>query len=301
MFCPIYINKDSNDHAIIENNNQLTYSELNEKIYAYQTQLKLLNISKGSHIGFVIPGSIESIAMLFACFREQIVAVLINSKQPESTIVETLRKTNCKYYIKNEPIIITQNCTLITLKTDTSKQSNTTPNTTLSLDRKASILCSSGSTGEPKFIVHSLKNHIINAKESKKYIPITKHDRYLLSLPIHHISGLSILFRIFLSQASVVINTVPLEKSISTQNITHCSLTNMQLNMLLGDDYRLEKIKKTSLKACILGGSHFPKKAIESIKKSNIAFYLTYGCSECTSQISCTQLSPSSKAQKIYI
>ena len=62
----------------------------------------------------------------------------------------------------------------------------------------------SGSSGFEKAVVHSLRNHIYNALGSNAFEPLNQGDRWLLSLPLYHVGGLAIFFRILISGAAMV-------------------------------------------------------------------------------------------------
>ena len=72
----------------------------------------------------------------------------------------------------------------------------------------ATIIFTSGSTGSPKAVVHSLANHFYNALGANEQMPLNPGDRWLLSLPMYHVSGLAILFRTLLSGAAMVIPAI---------------------------------------------------------------------------------------------
>ena len=61
------------------------------------------------------------------------------------------------------------------------------------LQRPATIVHTSGSTGVPRAMLHSCGNHYYNALGSNANLPLTVGDRWLLDLPLHprRSSGLS--------------------------------------------------------------------------------------------------------------
>jgi O-succinylbenzoic acid--CoA ligase len=75
---------------------------------------------------------------------------------------------------------------------------------TESLERPATIVLSSGSTGIPKAVVHTIEAHVASARGAAMNMPLEPGDRWLWSLPLFHVSGLSILIRCAVAGATVV-------------------------------------------------------------------------------------------------
>lgn len=55
----------------------------------------------------------------------------------------------------------------------------------------AFILCTSGTTGEPKGVMLSEENILANAEDILRYFPLTEKDRILISRPIYHCAVLT--------------------------------------------------------------------------------------------------------------
>ena len=112
----------------------------------------------------------------------------------------------------------------------------------ITLSQKASIIFTSGSSGDAKAVLHSYANHWYNATGANENIQIQPGDRWLLSLPLYHVGGLAILFRCFLAGAAVVVgqDEALLEDVFRDYKITHVSFVPVQLKRLLNDCLRLQ-------------------------------------------------------------
>ena len=75
----------------------------------------------------------------------------------------------------------------------------------MDLEQEVTIIATSGSSGEAKAAVHTWGNHFYSAQGSNEIIPLTSSDRWLLSLPLYHVSGIAIMVRCLLSGAGLVI------------------------------------------------------------------------------------------------
>ena len=75
----------------------------------------------------------------------------------------------------------------------------------LNPDAWSTIIFTSGSSGFPKAVIHTLANHFFSALGANRITPLKPGDRWLMSLPLFHVGGLAIFFRSLLSGSSIVI------------------------------------------------------------------------------------------------
>lgn len=149
-----------------------------------------------------------------------------------------------------------------------------------------SALFTSGSSGSPRAVVHDLSAHIVNAQGAASRIPLEPGCGWLLSLPLHHVSGFSVLIRSLLSGATIVIPDVrmPLENHMAHPSVTHLSVVAMQLQRLLQAKAPLQR-----LHAVLGGGGPFPKPLIHQAVRAGVPLHITYGMTETASQISTSE------------
>ena len=149
---------------------------------------------------------------------------------------------------------------------------------------RATIILSSGSTGVPKAIVHTMAAHVASAKGAATNMQLDPGDRWLWSLPLCHVSGLSILVRCAVASATVV--GMPTGSKLSArlldeQRITHLSVVTTQLRRLLAD----ENFPSLHLKAVLLGGSSVDSRLVAAARERGVSVHTTYGLSEMASQV----------------
>lgn len=154
----------------------------------------------------------------------------------------------------------------------------------LSVDQEATVVFTSGSTGEPRGALHSIGNHYYSALGSNENIRVQPGDRWLLSLPLYHVGGLGIVFRCLLGRAAIVVPG-PGERELEAAfRATHVSMVATQLKRLL--DLDAEKIP--SLHAVLLGGSAIPPGLIDAALERAVPIHTSYGMTEMTSQVATT-------------
>ncbi|WP_375753302.1 o-succinylbenzoate--CoA ligase [Vibrio sp. HN007] len=142
----------------------------------------------------------------------------------------------------------------------------------------ASIVFTSGTTGEPKAVAHTASQHIASAKGLLEQITFESEDCWLLSLPTYHVSGLAIVWRWLFSGAKIKIGSGEhLGKDL--EGVTHASLVATQLKRLLDSGNAL------TLKRVLLGGSHIPTDLTQRANQRGIETWVGYGMTEAASTV----------------
>jgi O-succinylbenzoic acid--CoA ligase len=105
------------------------------------------------------------------------------------------------------------------------------------------LVHTSGTTGVPREVVLSLGNVLANALGCAAALGVSRGDRWLCPLPLHHIAGLMVLLRSVIYATTVVIG--PADRS----DITVASLVPTQLARLI------DRPPPPSLRVVLLGGA----------------------------------------------
>jgi O-succinylbenzoic acid--CoA ligase len=160
----------------------------------------------------------------------------------------------------------------------------------------ALIVMTSGSTGDPKGVVLSHANMLAAARASNANIPLTKGDRWLLSIPLYHVGGLAILYRCLLAGAAAAVpgHKEPLDLAMDRLRPTHVSLVATQLRRLL----QLERGRRVlaAAKAVLVGGGPCPEKLAREAARARVPLLTTYGLTEMSSQVATTALGEGTEA-----
>ena len=162
------------------------------------------------------------------------------------------------------------------------------------LKQITNIIFTSASSGPPKAVVHSYKNHYYSALGSNLNISLSSEDCWLLCLPLCHIGGLSILYRTALKGANIFIPNQDLPIVIRKQkNITHISMVTTQIQQLFKDQIVCESLSR--LRAILIGGDNIPPAVVQKASQWNLNLFYSYGSSEMSSQISTTRYTDKNK------
>lgn len=265
ILCPIAQNarRYPDSPAIIDNKKIITYKQLDRLIDSTVAELIQRGLNFHNRAICAEENSRGYIIALLTLWRLEITCCLLNTRLPTQT--------------KDK-----QANALISPARSWAKS----PSKTWDLSKDATIIFTSGSSGEPKAALHTFGNHVYSAWGSNAHIPLKRDDRWLLSLPLYHVGGLSILFRCFLAGACVVVADFKTGyyKTFKKFVITHASLVPTQLYRMLQ-----ENKEKTSLKTILLGGAAIPETLLKKALGQNLPVYISYGLTEMSSQVATSQ------------
>jgi len=288
-----YMESRPDDTFIHYNNNDITYENM---VYALEGRIKslqALNIKEGALVGLYLDKSLDLIEVLFACIEIKVTPLIIPHQSTKDEIKKLCNLVKFDYFITSWN------------KTDNLKNNNvpTFPIQELSPSiggcapsiqnelndtQIACLLLTSGTTGVPKIVPLSIKNILESCKAWHERISYKTHDIYLNCLPLHHIGGLSIIFRSLLYGFKVVLVDKFKNDDCIEQIIKHrISLISLVPTMLA----RIIQSKKIRilhqhLRAVILGGAYCKSTLIKEAIKHNINLYKSYGMTESCSGIS---------------
>ena len=289
--CPIKINalKYGGQPAIISKNGTITYESFDRAIDYCAQKLSDIGIKEKERVCISAPANAEYIITLFALWRMGAVACLLSDRLPLDALGEQIKNVRGKILLaaeakacKSLPVAA------VSLESIVIKNAPRTSSKSVfyALNQPLTILFTSGSSALPKAVQHTFANHYYSALGSDENIPVTPSDRWLLSLPLYHVSGLSILFRCFLKGAAVVIfKNKDVCSVINKCHITHVSLVAAQLQRALAAK-GCSALKK--LKALLVGGGAMPEQLRAEARSRGVPLYVSYGLTEMASQVATT-------------
>ncbi|MDP5253818.1 MULTISPECIES: AMP-binding protein [unclassified Vibrio] len=148
----------------------------------------------------------------------------------------------------------------------------------------ASLVFTSGSTGQPKAVAHSLAQHLECAQAVNQALRFDSTSRWLVSLPFYHVSGLALIHRCFLANATLVFGR---DWQQYLPCCSHVSMVATQLLTLLSSPRLLE-----SLPCVLLGGSSIPESLLPLLRERGLqdCVWLGYGMTESASTVTLGRL-----------
>lgn len=166
-------------------------------------ELTRLGVKSGDRIAACLPTGPELVELLLAALQIGAIFCPLNNKLPLSALQKQVEKLAPKL--------------LFTPSGYEHYSTHAAPLKPASL-----LLFTSGSTSEPKMVSLSLAALKANAQSAACVCDLRPGDRWLLSLPMHHVAGIGILFRSEAAHAQVTFDP-------SDREITHLSQVPAQL------------------------------------------------------------------------
>ncbi|MCX5771524.1 MAG: class I adenylate-forming enzyme family protein, partial [Candidatus Hydrogenedentes bacterium] len=180
---------------------ELSFGELDSASARAEQRLRGSGVMRGDIVGVALGQTVEAVVMLRGLMRIGAAACMIDPRWPQNEIDRAMSAAGCIRLIDRFTI-------------EEADAEVKPPN--IDQSQPATIFFTSGSTGEPKLALHSVDNHVQSALASNANMPLAPGDRWLLSLPLHHVAGIAILFRCACAGAAVAVPDVemPLARAI---------------------------------------------------------------------------------------
>ncbi|HZF57050.1 MAG TPA: o-succinylbenzoate--CoA ligase, partial [Rubrobacter sp.] len=253
--------------------------------------LRLGELKAGSRVALFLSKDERYLVLLLALIRAGCVACPLSTRLPPGGVAPLLRRAACSALISDNEKALEAAGDLRKLGPGALLEAPEMPTgrpepPDIPLDRASTIIFTSGSTGAPKAALHTFGNHYYSAVGSNTNIALVPGDRWLHSLPLYHVGGLSILFRCLLARAAVALPDPdqPLDDAIAGLGATHVSLVPTQLLRLLrGGAAALERVK-----AVLLGGGAIPAYLVDEALARGLPIHTSYGLTEMASQVTTT-------------
>jgi o-succinylbenzoate---CoA ligase len=147
------------------------------------------------------------------------------------------------------------------------------------------LIYTSGTSGQPKPVVHTYANHRASALASAWNLGVDPDDRWLCVLPVFHVGGLAILIRSAIYGTAAVVHdgfdAPAVVAALHGGDVTLVSLVSTMLHRLREAGLS----EAPALRAALLGGGPVPRDLLEWSAARGLPVLQTYGMTETSSQI----------------
>jgi O-succinylbenzoic acid--CoA ligase len=286
--------------AVVAASDAVSYAELDHRVSAAALHIGELGLGDGKRVGLYLPKDERYLMLLLAVMRAGGVACPVSTRLPPAGVAPLLKRAGCSALISDDQRVLEAVEGIRGLRPGVVLDSSADPSgwqepLDVDLDRPSTVIFTSGSTGVPKAALHTFGNHYHSALGSNANIALAPGDRWLHSLPLYHVGGLSIVFRCLLAGAAVALPDPAqfLGEAVAALGATHVSLVSTQLLRLLREDADLGGVK-----AMLLGGGPVPAYLIDEALARGLPIHTSYGLTEMASQVTTTP--PGAAREELY-
>lgn len=267
-----HFNSLADKTSLIDGFGSFSYKDLSEQILLYKNQLDI-DIADGQVVAILSDYNFYAVALFFALLQKKAIVVPIVTINKDE-VKKRLSVAECSW-------IIQSNGKELSMKQNTSLAKPHAMVANLIEEKQAGlILFSSGSTGEPKAMIHNLDN-LVNSYEGKK----TKNLNMLVFLMFDHVGGLNTLLNTLAMGAKIILpsnrNPDHIAQLIEEHNIHVLPASPTFLNLLLMAKVQ-DKYNLKSLKMITYGTESMPESLLHKLKKAfpKTRLLQTFGTSE---------------------
>lgn len=264
--------------AVVVGDRQLTFDQLSQQALQLAVRVSRASTNHSQPVAFVAHPTLDSLLLFYA---------LLEIGRPALPLNPRLLATDHDALVAQAGAVEIAFSSDVLTVTRQASFSAYTPG----VQPPALLVPTSGSTGRAKLVRLSEKALVAAAESSAERLRWMKDDRWLLSLSLCHIGGLSIATRCFLARLPVVLGDprggpAEITRLVHAHGVSMVSLVSTQLHRLLAGDYQL---KGSKLRVMLLGGMHADPWLVGAARTSRIPVLTTYGMTETASQVA-TQL-----------
>lgn len=283
----------------------ITFIELKNKAEQLARQLANLGIGKNDKVGLFFGNEREMIIAIHSISYLGSVAVLLNTRLTKSEITYQVEDAEVKLVLTSDSLydhVLEMNLPSIVKRFSEireEEEKDVPLVCEISLQDPYTIVYTSGTTGNPKGVVHTYGNHWWSAIGSVLNLGLTEQDKWLAVLPLFHVSGFSICMRSVLYGIPIFLmekfDAEAVNEAIISKGVTIISVVTVMLQRLY--DELGEKSYPKSFRCMLIGGGPVPRPLLEKAAAKNIPVFQSYGLTETSSQI--VTLSPTEALKKL--
>jgi o-succinylbenzoate---CoA ligase len=292
-----------NRFALTFEDKSWTFQQLFEEVMITAGNLKTAGIDDGTRIAILAPSHPQLIMTIHACWQLGCEVVLLNERLSDEELAYQISDAQPTLVLVNE----SYKKRIGTKKALTLEELSKTTSMPISIEdewplsRTMSIMYTSGTTGRPKGVRQTVLNHTTNATASAFNMGIQTDDVWLCTMPIFHISGLSILIRSVLYGMEVKLyskfDVVRVVDDLVNGSVTRMSVVSVMLERILRELDDRDVNVSPRLLTMLVGGGPVPSHYLERAIARGIPILQTYGMTETASQTA--TLAPEDAARKL--
>lgn len=278
---------------IQQGNQQFSFGDTLDSVFTFAKILLRENIKPQDKIFIFLPGGVDAVEIILACFEVGAIAVPVSTKFTDHELQKTLNtvnpsliitdwKTQSRFSHKSFPILCIEECINSSAGCGFIEISNP-----CNPDDVCAILLTSGTTNLPKAVQLTYSNFESSCENWHDFLDFQGSDQFLCCLPLHHIGGMAVIIRGLIYGFSVNLvtgfNADVIYKAVRDHAVTIISLVPTLLKRILEIPGGIQQL--SSLRYILLGGGPASDTLLNDCIRKKITVIKTYGMTETCSGI----------------
>ncbi len=313
-YTDLLFNHSSNDAAIQQDSQVLSYEELNVRIFNMVQYLRSVGIHKNDHVAIKINDRLQYIVIFLALWKMDATIIPIDSQVNAQNLSDMLHDADCIFFIteshdriskkyietclKSEEarVVELNHAELLLVTLADSKPDNHCSwieHMGLPKDQGYMMLYTSGTSGKVKGVLLRKASLINNIKKVIAYTELTKEDSILLTLPLSYSLAISQMLAHLIVGGKVVLtdqakSSLEILQQIKLHQVTnYASTPYFYENITKTIQYVNEDFLHNHVRFFMNAGGYVSKYTIEEYMKlfPQAAFYNNYGQTEASSRL----------------
>ena len=263
-----------------------TFGDVARRLAAMRVKFKDLGISPGNRVAVYMENDPIHFLVFFLSWIDGFLFVPLNPRMPFETAVadaspDVVIGENLLSG-KNKPVVISPDALM---REDATPVGDYLPFLPINLSQACSLIYTSGSTGSPRGVVHTTGNHVYSAAGVISFFGLSTEDRWLISLPLNHVGGLSIFTRTFLSGGAAVFpeSRQAVDSALAGGHADFISMVPTQLIRFMSSGTLHDALAR--MRAILVGGSSIPEWVIDRALDLSLPIVPSYGSTESCSLV----------------
>ncbi|WP_338738113.1 class I adenylate-forming enzyme family protein [Haloplanus salilacus] len=282
---------------------RLTVADLDAGVERTAGRLATLGVRPGDHLGVLLPTGRTAVEVVHAAIRLGAVTVPLGPRLTPADLAERLDRAGATALICDatteadavDAAAAVDEATVPVVSVDDPASGATalsarTPEAVVphdwGLDSTLFVPFTSGTTGRPKGVRLTAGNVLASAVASAIRLGLDRAETWHVTLPCHHVGGLTPLVRMPLYGMTVVVResfeTDAVAADFEAYDVTATSLVPTTLGRLLD---ATEGSLGPSMRAVLLGGAPATGDLLDRCRDRDVPVFPTYGMTETASQI----------------
>ena len=284
------------DPFLVTSGGTVSFEEFAHRTGCFADRLRRDGIDRRDSVALPLPAGPDTLALMAAVWRMGAIALPLDPRAPAERVSERICDLGCRMTVvrrlpgAGETRLDEMIASLVPGRITQARyrHGRLTP---------ALAVLTSGSGGVPKAAVLSLITMTIAAQRACRRMDLGRGGRYLLNLPLHHVSGLSVFMRCLEAGAQCLLpgdGERTVDAIVRTQP-THLSLVAAQLRRALEEPAARRVLRDAT---CVLmGGGPLPELLVQRALDAGVPLMNSYGMTE-TAAMTCATL-PGADAEEL--